>query len=266
MARNLGEFFQSSERVFHHVPAGWLKPNWRKWLGGAAALGAMVFLFFWLVMEPGNLSSFAVFLATFWAIVTALSLLENQESETAVTEQRVINIKKSGAFRYTEVALDEIQSALPLGHSVYIVKNDGKKVRLRHEGHAPDIAAALARAARLGQPRTPPKIRIAYWFTLFALTIGMGAGMGYALRFLPDPDGFLLIALRVVLSLAAAIPAGMAAGFVAVSVLRRFLTKDEVRACVLEVGTIPFADGDLNRPGLFIRILLRSVDWLYSRA
>jgi len=265
MARNLGEFFQPTERVFHHVPAGWLKPNWRKWLGAAAALGAMVFLFFSLAMGPGQLSSFAVFFATFWAIVTALSLLENQESETAVTEQRVINIKKAGAFGYTEVALDEIESALALGDSVYIVKSDGKKVRLKHEGHASDIAAALVRAARLAQPRTPLKMRIAYWFTQFALLLGMGAGMGYALRFLPDPDGLLLIALRILLAIIAAILASMAAGFLAVLALRRFLTRDEMRACMLEAWGVPFTPDDPNRPGPFTRVLLRSIDLLYRR-
>ncbi len=263
MARDLCEFFQPKERVFHHVPAGWLKPNWRMWLGAAAALGAMVFLVFSLALEPGQLSSFAVFLATFWAIVTALSLLENQESETAVTEQRVINIKKAGAFEYTEVALDEIQSALALGDSVYIVKNDGKKVRLKHEGHAPDIAVALARAARLARPRTPFKMRMACWFTLFALCIGVGAGFGGALRFLPDPDGLLPTVLGIVLGLAAAVPAGLAAGFVAVLAFRWLLTKDEMRACVVEALAEGFVRGNPNRPGPFKRVLLRSIDWLY---
>lgn len=266
MARNLGEFFQAGERVFHHVPAGWLKPNWRKWLGAAVALGAVLFLPFSLAMEPGQLGRGAVFfLAVVWAIGTLLSLLENQIFETAVTERRVISIKKFGAFKYTEVALDEIRSAIAFGDSVHIVKSDGKKVQLTHEGHASDIAVALARAARLARPRTPLKLRFAYWFILFALAIGMGVGMGYALGFLPDPDGLLLVALRVALGVAAAIPAGMAAGFLAVLALQSFLTKDEMRACVLEVGAVPFVGDDPNQPGPFARILLRSLDWLYRR-
>ena len=284
MANNLMPFPGAGERVLYRAPEGRLRPKWRIWLAGMVAFGVFGLLLFWFMIKPGMFGTFAIIWSMFWGFITILSLLDNASAETLVTDSRVLHVEDkprpimrevrlgqvgtvyAADFKFSEVKLEDVASVMALGESVRIAKSDGTAVFLKHPGHTSNIAATLARATALAPPRTALKMRIAVYAISIALGVGWGIGLGYLLRFTPEPDGFIPSVLRNLLAAAGAFPAAVAAALVAIAVFRSALGKNELYACVQEAGMLPFVREDPNSPNALTRFCLRFVDWLYRPA
>jgi len=234
MSGRIGQRLEPGERVVCRLPTPGERRDWRRILIVAAALLAAIMIAAVVAFFLQD-SRLVIGLGIIVPFAGALSFAEDNTTDAAVSDRRLLAVTGWNPTVTTEVKPDEIESVEVLRGGLRVRRRDGPPIILARRRGSAELAAAIAQLAKLPPPPGPRDLAADRVMLASILIAGYSAGLA-CLALLTQLAGTQEVDWRALYVFSVPIAAALAGALLGVLVglvlVRARFTRAEMRAWI----------------------------------